>query len=212
MRDIDEKSNLPLTMSGKEKESSALPEKQSGGHFANCGAHGTETKGARAKKIANSNVNSRTNFRENSIERSNKEPTSSEDKWECDTCKRTFVNKDDQLLCCEYCGNYRCIQCLGINKTIYRGISGMPDLPWLCNNCVIKPLESLRQTKTIEDKRKEFISEFQHQGEERMNKVEVKDKTMRSDISSVKGGLVQEVKDIIERQCVWQWRLGYYKC
>ena len=51
---------------------------------------------------------SRNNSRESSIDRSNKDAPTPGDKWECDTCKKNnFVNKDDQLLSCEYCGSYR---------------------------------------------------------------------------------------------------------
>ena len=120
----------------------------------------------------------------------------------CDTCRKTFVNKDDQLLSCEYCGNFRCIQCLGINKTVYRGISGRPDLPWFCSNCVMKSLESLRQTKTIEDKCKDFISEFQRQVEERMSKIEGEVINTRSDIVSMKDDLIKEVKDSLKKDNV----------
>ena len=121
---------------------------------------------------------------------------------ECDTCKKHFVNKDDQLLSCEYCGSFRCIQCPGINKTVYRGISGRPDLQWFCSNCVVKSLESLRQTKNIEDKCKEFISEFQQQVEDRMDTVEGEVKK-RSDIETMQGDLVQEVRDTLlkDRAC-----------
>ena len=106
-----------------------MPEKQSGGHFANGGAHKPELKGQRTKKIINSNADSRAYSRENSIERSNKDLSPPGEQWECDTRRKCFVNKYDQLLSCEYCGNLRCIQCLGINKTVYRGISGRQDIP-----------------------------------------------------------------------------------
>ena len=184
-------------MADNENESSIQSGKQSGSHFANGGPHGLEIKKPRTKKRTNSNASSRNNSRENSIERSNKDAPPTGDKWECDTCKKYFVNKDDQLLSCEYCGSYRCIQCLGINKTVYRGISGRPDLPWFCSNCVVKSLESLRQTKTIEDKCKEFISEFQKQVVDRMDKIEGEVKHMRSDIATMKDDLVQEVKDTL---------------
>ena len=186
-------------MSGSEKEGGPMPEKQSGGHFANGGAHEPELKGQRTKKIISSNANSRAKSRENSVERSNKDPSPSGEQWECDTCRKTFVNKDDQLLSCEYCGNFRCIQCLGINKTVYRGISGRPDIPWFCSNCVVKSLESLRQTKTIEDRCKDFISEFQLQVEERMSKIEGEVLNMRSDIVNMKDDLVKEVKDSLKK-------------
>ena len=199
MLESGKKSILPIIMSGSEKESGPLPEKQSGGHFANGGAHEPELKGQRTKKIISSNANSRANSRENSVERSNKDPSPSAEQWECDTCRKTFVNKDDQLLSCEYCGNFRCIQCLGINKTVYQGISGRPDIPWFCSNCVVKSLESLRQTKTIEDRCKDFISEFQLQVEERMSKIEGEVLNMRSDIVNMKDDLVKEVKDSLKK-------------
>ena len=184
-------------MSEKENEISSQSGKQSGSHFANGGAHGSEIKSTKARKALSSNANSRTNSRENSIERSKKDDSSSTDRWECDTCRKQFVNKDDQLLSCEYCGSYRCIQCLGINKTVYRGISGRPDLPWFCTNCVVKSLESLRQTKTIEDKCREFIAEFQQQVENRMDKIEGEVMNMRSDIATMKVDIVNEVKDTL---------------
>ena len=179
-----------------------MSEKQSGGHFANGGAYGAELKGPRTKKIIGSNANSRANSRKNSADRSNKEPSPSGEHWECDTCRKTFVNKDDQLLSCEYCGNFRCIQCLGIYITVYRGNSGRPDLPWFCSNCVMKSLESLRQTKTVEDKCKDFICKFQRQVEKRMSKIEGEVINMRSDIVNMKDDLIKEVEDSLKKDNV----------
>ena len=82
---------------------------------------------------------------------------------------------------------------------MYRGISGRPDIPWFCSNCVVKSLESLRQTKPIEDRCKDFISEFQLQVEERMSKIEGEVLNMRSDIVNMKDDLVKEVKDSLKK-------------
>ena len=77
-------------MAEKENENSTQSGKQSGGHFANGGAHGLEIKSSRTKKIINSNLNSRTNSRENSIERTNKDDTSPWDKGNAILVKNTL--------------------------------------------------------------------------------------------------------------------------
>jgi hypothetical protein len=39
-----------------------------------------------------------------------------------------------------------------MTQSVYKGIRGRPDLPWLCSSCIVKSLESLKQTKSIEDR------------------------------------------------------------
>ena len=63
-------------------------------------------------------------------------PPSNEETWSCDTCELKFADENDKLLSCEYCGHHRCVSCLGMTKTVYKAISGRPDLPWFCSACM----------------------------------------------------------------------------
>ena len=96
-------------------------------------------------------------------------PPSKSDSWKCDTCDKLFENENDKLLTCEYCSNHRCINCLGMTQSVYKGISGRPDLPWFCSNCIVKSLESLKQTKSIDDR----CADFERKVNERMGKLEL---------------------------------------
>ena len=77
--------------------------------------------------------------------------------WLCGGCDKTFGEPGDMLLTCEFCGNHRCISCLGMTKLVYISITGHTDLPWFCNCCIVKSMESVKTTKSIEDRCKEFL-------------------------------------------------------
>lgn len=139
--------------------------------------------------------NSRNNSRNNSNERPSS-PSKSES-WLCDTCDKLFENESDKLLTCEYCSNHRCINCLGMTQTVYKSISGRPDLPWFCSNCIVKSLECLKQTKSIEDRCAEYMADFERKVNERMGRLELEVHDMKSSLSSMKTEIVDEVKTIV---------------
>ena len=68
----------------------------------------------------------------------------------CRSWDKTFGEPGDMLSTCEFCGNHRCISCLGMTKLVYKSISGCTDLPWFCNCCIVKSMESVKTTKSIE--------------------------------------------------------------
>ena len=123
---------------------------------------------------------------------------SNTDRWDCDTCENEFADKSDMLTTCEYCGSHRCISCLGMTKTVYKAISGRPDLPWLCDKCVVKSLDSIRQTKSIETRCTDFITEFQRKVDERMGRLEKDVLDMKGNMTSMKDELMKEIKDTVD--------------
>ena len=138
---------------------------------------------------------SRNNSRCDSTERSTS--PSKSDSWKCDTCGKLFENENDKLLTCEYFSNHRCINSLGMTQSVYKGISGRPDLPWFCSNCIVKSLECLKQTKSIEDRCADYMADFERKVNERMGKLELEVHDVKSTLDTMKSEIVDEVKQII---------------
>ena len=91
------------------------------------------------KGSVSSNNNSIANSIANSKERN--------EAWTCDT---VFQSDQSKLLECEYCKTHRCIKCLNMPAACYKGLSGREDCPWLCNNCLSKTLNCIREVKSIQ--------------------------------------------------------------
>lgn len=183
---------------------SAEVNKQSSGHIQDSGAQDEKIENSQTKKEGRpgkkgSLQNSRNNSRCNSQERPRPLSPSDSGNWQCDTCTEIFRSSNDKLLTCD-CGNHRCIDCLGMNKSVYKGISGRADLPWFCTNCVVKSLECLKQNKTIEDKCAEYIADFQKRVDERINKLELEVSSFRSDMESFKSEIVAEVRGMKDKR------------
>ena len=104
----------------------------------------------------------------------------------CEKCEKTYGDEGDMLLSCEYCGKHTCISCLGMSKTVYKNVSGRKDLPWFCSHCLVKSLESIKQTKSIEDRCNDFISRFQAKVESRLDQIAGEVKEVKSAMVSMK--------------------------
>ena len=114
----------------------------------------------------------------------------------CEKCEKTYGDEGDMLLSCEYCGKHTCISCLGMTKTLYKNISGRKDLPWFCSHCLGKSLESIKQTKSIEDRCNDFISRFQAKVETRLDQIAGEVKEVKSAMISMKDEIMKEVKQL----------------
>lgn len=172
----------------EKEEVSSKQEKQNG-----CPQNATASKFSKGKKQQTLSVTRGRSESRDTIDSTRKDSPSPVDSWECDLCKETFSDSNDKLLTCEYCAKHRCIACLGMNKTVYKAISGRPDLPWFCGDCVVKSLESIKQTKSIEDRCSDFISEFQKKVDERMCKIEEDVSTIKVSMETMKDEIVKEV-------------------
>lgn len=111
--------------------------------------------------------------------------------WSCADCEKSFTNENDMLLTCEYCGDHKCISCLGMTKAFYKQVSGREDLPWFCKKCLAKSIESVKQTKSIEDRCNEFIFKFQEQIDSRFKVIENEVKDVKETLAgALKSGMV----------------------
>ena len=113
------------------------------------------------------------------------------------SCDKRFGEPGDMLLTCEFCGNHRCISCLGMTKLVYKSISGRTDLPWFCNCCIVKSMESVKTTKSIEDRYKEFFVVFQKNVESRFDCLEGSMENVKSSLQTMKNEIV-EVKNLVQ--------------
>ena len=102
--------------------------------------------------------------------------------WECMECEVTFMKDSDMLLQCQYCEKPKCISCLGMTKGFYKQLSGRDNLPWFCDSCLGKAIESVKTTKSIEDRCNDFLYKFQLRMESRLENIE-------SDVAEVKKSL-----------------------
>ena len=69
-----------------------------------------------------------------------------------------------------------------MTQSVYKEISGRPDLPWFCSNCIVKSLESLKQTKSIEDRCADYMADFERKVNERMSKLELEVHDVKSTV------------------------------
>jgi len=120
-------------------------------------------------------------------------PPSNEETWSCDTCELKFADENDKLLSCEYCGHHRCVSCLGMTKTVYKAISGRPDLPWFCSSCMQKSLNVIRETKSIETRCSDFLAEFEKKMGQRLDKIEGEISNVKEDIAFMKDSMKQHI-------------------
>jgi len=60
-----------------------------------------------------------------------------------------------------------------MTKTVYKAISGRPDLTWFCSACMQKSLNVIRETKTIEVRCSDFLAEFEKKMGLRLDKIEL---------------------------------------
>jgi len=114
----------------------------------------------------------------------------------CEKCEKTYGDEGDMLLSCEYCGKHTCISCLGMSKTVYKNVSGRKDMPWFCSHCLGKSLESIKQTKSIEDRCNDFLSRFQTKVESRLEQIAGEVKEVKSAMLSMKDEIMNEVKQL----------------
>ena len=124
-----------------------------------------------------------------------KSPTTKENAWACDLCSSSLNNESDKLLTCEYCSNHRCLKCLGMSNEVFKAINGRQDLPWFCSSCIGKSLNVLRETKSIEDRCSDFLSEFEKKVEEKMKTIEIDVKHIKESMSAMKEEIINAVKD-----------------
>ena len=78
----------------------------------------------------------------------------------CFTCKKSFNNKSDLLINCEYCESWFCISCLGMKNTEYNHHTKSSGM-WFCAPCKVKVVKNICETKTIEEKCKEYFERFE---------------------------------------------------
>ena len=145
----------------------------------------TKLRGRPRKGSLSNNNNSVPNSRGNSKERN--------EAWTCDTCETVFQSDQSKLLECEYCNTHRCIKCLNMPATCYKGLSGREDFPWFCNNCLSKTLKCIREVKSIEERCNEFMKKFEEQMNARFDKLENNLEAYRSEICEVKE-VIGEIK------------------
>jgi hypothetical protein len=107
-----------------------------------------------------SNSNSRNNSRNNSPVKAPKSKQHSDEIWDCNICKKRFVDVNDMLLECQRCKDHFCIKCL--NKTVdeYK-IMENSDIMWFCASCREKVERNIVVDREIEERCKEYFSKFE---------------------------------------------------
>ena len=80
--------------------------------------------------------------------------------WQCEGCKKTFVDKNSKLLLCEYCDNAYCIECLQLSVTAYN-VFKKNSLHWFCAHCEDKVMKNIRNDREIEERCAEFLKKFE---------------------------------------------------
>lgn len=76
---------------------------------------------------------------------------SGDDAWLCYECKKTFTDKNDKLMECDFCADRYCIKCLGMSPTQYNYLA-KSEMMWFCVKCMPKVRETIKIEKEIEEK------------------------------------------------------------
>ena len=80
--------------------------------------------------------------------------------WQCEGCKKKFVNKISKLLLCEYCDNAYCIKCLQLSVTAYN-VFKKYHLHWFCAHCEDMVMKNIKNDRKTEERCKEFLKKFE---------------------------------------------------
>ncbi|KAH3845931.1 hypothetical protein DPMN_088226 [Dreissena polymorpha] len=110
--------------------------------------------------------------------------------WTCMDCDQSFTKDGDMLLLFQYCEKPKCITCLGLPKAFYKQVSGRVNIPWFCDNCLGKVIESVKTSKSIEDQCHDFLYKCQEKVENRLVKIEKDVKEVKQELAGLK-----QVKD-----------------
>ena len=108
--------------------------------------------------------------------------------WCCMECDVTYKKDSDMLLQCQYCERPKCISCLGMTKSFYKQLSGRENLPWFCDKCIGKAIESVKTSKSIEDRCNDFLAKFQEHVENRFQVIEDDVAGVKQSLAEIKSG------------------------
>jgi hypothetical protein len=89
-------------------------------------------------------------------------------KMVCKPCKKTFSDKADRLMECNFCHDRYCIQCLEMEEATYKILTENLGSMWFCSSCKLRMEQNILNERKIEDKCKEYMNKF----EARMTKME----------------------------------------
>ena len=95
-----------------------------------------------------------------SQEQKSQRTQSESEAWQCEGCKKTFIDKNSKLLLCEYCDNAYCIECLQLSVTAYN-VFKKNSLHWFCAHCEDKVMKNIRNDRKIEERCAEFLKKFE---------------------------------------------------
>ena len=115
--------------------------------------------------------------------------------WCCMDCDVVYTKENDMLLQCQYCEKPKCISCLGMTKAFYKQVSGRDNFPWFCDKCLGKAIESVKTTKSIEDRCNEFMFKFQEKVESRFKTIESEVAGVKQTLAEIKSGTALEEED-----------------
>ncbi|XP_052786446.1 uncharacterized protein LOC128221863 [Mya arenaria] len=76
----------------------------------------------------------------------------------CSKCEAVFVDIDDKLLECERCDKWFCIQCAGMEPSVYSVMVANKNLHWFCHECEKPALTAVKSDKEIEEKCAAYMS------------------------------------------------------
>ncbi len=76
----------------------------------------------------------------------------------CSKCEAVFVDNDDKLLECERCDKWFCIECAGMEPSVYSIMVANKNLHWFCQECEKPALTAVKSNKEIEEKCASYMS------------------------------------------------------
>ena len=120
------------------------------------------------------------------------------DELTCKVCETVFVEDSDQLLQCERCDDWMCIQCTGLNEQQYDLLNvakSKNQLHWYCNVCNEKAISAVRTDNDIEVKCKQYFDKVSGEINEVRNSLDTRITTevskLKDEIATIRGEIKQ---------------------
>lgn len=124
-----------------------------------------------------------------------------EEAWTCDTCNTSFTDKKSKLMECEYCQTIGCTKCLKISDAVYKGLSGRPDFPFLCNTCIPKAMKLLREEREIEKRCNDFLQGFRQEVDSKLNFMSSQIEGIKEQMKSSAQNPQAQTTEVVKEAC-----------
>ena len=110
----------------------------------------------------------------------------------CKACDGVFTDENDQLIECERCSKWVCLDCSGLSEAHYDVLNDKTlgaRLHWFCSTCDVLAVKAVKTDNNIEEQCKQYMASFRSDV----------CKELRGEINDVKLSLKEKITDEVDR-------------